>query len=103
MNLKHGGSMDSATKSGKEAFWGSEMAQFGKFSGSASAFCRSRGISSFRFYYWAKKLGKTRPDRAVVASPFIPIEVTPLTPRGSPLPDPQWLAEFIRHLSGSVR
>jgi len=85
----------------KSEFWREQVRQADLFEGTATAFCRQRGLNLAPFYSWRRRFRAEVQDqsRSVVRSPFVAVEVLPEN-RASHLPDPKWLAEFVRHLSG---
>jgi hypothetical protein len=85
----------------KSEFWRKQVHQAEGFEGSATEFCRQRGLNLAPFYSWRKRFRAEvqNQSRSVVRSPFVAVEVLPEN-RTNRLPDPKWLAEFVRHLSG---
>ena len=94
--------MDSTIQSGKVVSWAEEVALFAKHTGSLAGFCRSRGLTEIRFRYWEQKLRKPGKSKTVLVSPFVAMKVEPKL-SGVALPDARWLAEFLKHLSGTGR
>ncbi len=79
--------------------WSNHLAAAAAHAGGVRTYCREQNISSSRFYYWKKKLKGAR--REIAASAFAAVEVIRPTLRSSAsLPDPKWLAEFLRAYAG---
>lgn len=84
----------------KEKFWRRQMALVDKYDGTIGEFCRVHGLSPHTFSYWRHKFNRAKTARALVPSPFIPVEIERVRPTAGGLPDPKWLVEFISHLTG---
>ena len=93
--------MRSKNKQSKSDYWREQVRQADSFNGTATEFCRERGLNLAPFYFWRKRFRtETRSHgRPPVASPFVAVEVLPQD-RGDWLPDAKWLAEFVHHLRG---
>ena len=84
----------------KSQVWRAHIASAQKFLGSSEAYCRSVDIPAHVFHYWKKKFSAEDKTKHAV-SRFVPVEVTrEVTSRFNVLPDPRWLAEFLKHLQG---
>jgi hypothetical protein len=79
--------------------WQDRIQRAEQRSGSLQAFCKSEGVSRSAIKYWQRKLGAFVPVK-IVDSPAI---AAATSRRGSSLPDPRWVAEFIAHLVGGSR
>ena len=92
-------------KVAKNQLWQVRLDEARAFPAGVSAYCRSKQISSSKFYYWRDKLLKNPGAKtALPPSRFIPVEVTRASEPQNILPDPRWVAELIRHLQmGGVR
>jgi hypothetical protein len=93
--------MKSKRQESKSEFWREQVREAESFPGTATAFCRQRGLNLAPFYSWRKRIRAEvqSQSRSIANSPFVPVEVL----RGDRMgrwPDPKWLAEFVRHLSG---
>ena len=67
---------------------------------SLAAYCRTKGISKSKFYFWRKKFQKGDSARSMTPiNPFSRLEV--VADSRPPLPDAQWVAEFVHHLLGA--
>jgi hypothetical protein len=65
------------------------------------AYCQEQGIGNSRFYYWNKKLKGEKP---LVAKESIFAAVEVIQHKSVPaLPDPRWLAEFLRAYTAGSR
>jgi hypothetical protein len=56
-------------------------------------YCREHGIANSRFHYWKKKLLSKGEAKAPT---FARVEVLPAREPAEKLPNPKWLAEFLR-------
>ena len=83
-------------KQSRAEFWRAQVCESEDFNGSATEFCRQRGLSLGPFYFWRKRI------RAEGSSRFVPVEILPGEPARQ-LPDPKWLAELIHCLASGVR
>jgi hypothetical protein len=85
-------------------FWRSHLLKAQEFSGSNAQYCEANGLSLYGFQTNKKRLGFTRAKKRPNA--FLKIEsvqdtVTPPKLRSpQPLPDPRWLAVFVKTFLG---
>jgi hypothetical protein len=63
-------------------------------------YCREHALVNSTFHYWKKKLAN---PKAAPAEAFAAVEIARPADRGSKLPDPRWLAEFLLCLAGGAR
>jgi hypothetical protein len=90
----------------KEQVWRGHLARAAKFSGSASAFCRSESLSIPAFQYWKQKLNPKNKNTAPALPAFVRVQVEESvshTRAEVQLPDPRWVAEIILQLYRSCR
>jgi hypothetical protein len=93
--------MKSKDQLSKSEFWREQIRQAENFQGTATEFCRQKGLNLAPFYFWRKRVraeGQSR-RRLPVSSPFVAVEVLPES-RSGRLPDAKWLAEFVLRLYG---
>ncbi len=81
----------------RSAFWLNHVKAAEKFKGSYRKYCELHGLNAGSFSSYRNKFGFTKPAKEK-KSKFSPIEVVPPKVNSPPpsLPDPQWLAEFLK-------
>lgn len=60
-------------------------------------YCREKGLRNSSFHYWKKKLE----GRPLGREAFAAVEVISPPRQESGMPDPRWLAEFLRAYAGA--
>ncbi len=90
-----------------DEYWQDHLEKFSRFRGSSREYCKQNGLKYGRFYRFKRKLGFIK-VRKPYQKAFVQIkpaeELTEkdkpviLRPRGSNLPDPKWMAEFVKEL-----
>jgi hypothetical protein len=91
-----------------DEYWKDQLEKFESFPGSAREYCKQNGLRYGRFYRYKRKFGFIKVRRAPQKA-FVQIKAVEETaekeklvvrPRASTLPDPKWMAEFIKELLG---
>jgi transposase-like protein len=82
--------------------WKQRVSDFKTTGGSVSEFAKKHGISVHQFYYWRKKFFKeerlSSAKAKLFGTPQNLIRVVASAEKSSNLPDPKWLANFIKAL-----
>jgi hypothetical protein len=87
----------------KKSDWCRHLELAKKHSRGIKGYCRENGIKNSRFHYWKNKLENRSVMPVSSGRAFAAVEVVSAR-RGSAMPDPKWLAEFLVALSsGGVR
>jgi hypothetical protein len=86
-------------KQSRSEYWRKQLREAEVFPGTASAFCRARGLNVSAFYVWRRRM-RSEGRQPTLSSAFVPVEVV-REDRRAGLPDAKWLAEFIVHLQGA--
>lgn len=80
--------------------WEKRIIEFESSGASVAEFAKLHGLSIHQFYYWKNKLRKPITPPAVIAAPIVKtknlIKVLPPQEKYSTIPDPIWLAKFLR-------
>jgi transposase-like protein len=80
--------------------WEKRIIEFESSGASVAEFAKLHGLSVHQFYYWKNKLSKPKAPPAVAPVPVVKpknlIKVVPSIERPSTIPDPIWLAKFLR-------
>ena len=74
-----------------------------EFSGSDREFCRQHELSPSTFYHYKREMGlgrATSPNKFVRVKARASSEESSPKPHSSDLPDPQWVAQFLRAYLG---
>lgn len=86
----------------KYRFWQAHVEAMGTFAGSVEQYCQERGISYHSFMAWRTRLRKSRRLEQSEVKAFVPVTIEHQP--GPALPDPQWLALFLRSwMQGELR
>lgn len=86
--------------------WLKHVAQAAEHADGMSAYCREQGISVGALQYWKNKCGSKVNEVAPASrSAFVPVQVLDQcrAMKGSPLPDPKWVAGVLFHLMESIQ
>ena len=81
--------------------WEKRVLDFDTSAVSVAEFAKTHGFSVHQFYYWKNKFAKPEVTPTVKAAPAKPqnlIKVIAPQSKSSSLPDPVWLASFIKAL-----
>jgi hypothetical protein len=84
----------------EKQIWKKRIVDFEASSASIAEFSKAHGFSVHQYYYWKNKILKGNSTR-LITSPALQsqlIKVIPDQPRPSIVPDPVWLANFIKAL-----
>ena len=90
--------------SNKRQYWKAQIDHF-KVSGlSVRAFCAKEGLNQHTFGYWREQLGERQKRKASLLSNFLPVVVSsPANEnRNAKMPDPKWVAEFLKSFLNGV-
>jgi hypothetical protein len=86
----------------EEQIWKKRIVDFEASSASIAEFSKSHGFSAHQYYYWKNKILKSKKNTVRLTTTPVPqsqlIKVVHEEPRPSRLPDPVWLANFIKAL-----
>lgn len=82
--------------------WEKRLLEFESSGASVAEFAKAHGFSVHRFYYWKNKFLKPKAPPAATPASAVKsqnlIKVIPPKDKNSSLPDPLWLASFIKAL-----
>ena len=80
----------------RREFWTQHIKSSEVHEGGSKEYCQIHGLNPGTLNAYRSKLGYSKPQKKSVPSPFVPVNICP-KPQSN-LPDPIWLAKFLKAL-----